>query len=122
MEKKLEKSLQFKYYLAPKYWPLWFALSILWLCSHLPSVILTPLGNAIGLLIYRLIPSRRRVARINLKQAYPDFSDVEIDQLNKEAFKSLGISIFEMGVAWYRSTSRLKKQYSIEGLENINQP
>ncbi len=119
MDIKQDKSLQFKYYLAPKHWPMWLALGILWLTSHLPPVILNPFGRVVGVLIYYFTPSRRRVSRINLIQAYPAYSRVEIDKLNKETFKNLGISIFEIGVAWFRSTKKLKKQYSIEGLENI---
>ena len=119
VDPKLDKSLQFKYYLGPRYWLMWFALSILWLSSHLPAAILNPLGSAVGLLIYHIAPSRRRIARINLMQAYPEFNEEEIDTLNRKTFKSLGISIFEMGVAWYRSTGKLKNQYTVEGKENI---
>jgi len=72
------------------------------------------------MLIYRTVPSRRRAARINLKQAYPDFSDKEIDELNKKAFKSLGISIFEMGIAWFKSSDSLKQLCRIEGKEHLD--
>lgn len=72
------------------------------------------------MLIYRTISSRRRVARINLKQAYPEYSDAEIDKLNKKAFRSLGISIFEMGVAWFKSGNALRKLCQIEGKEHLD--
>lgn len=67
------------------------------------------------------MPSRRRAARINLKQAYPDLSDKEIDSLNKKAFKSLGISIFETGSAWFKKTAALRQGCSIEGKEHLDQ-
>ena len=54
------------------------------------------------MLLYRAVRSRRRVARINLKQAYPDYDDDAINQLNKQSFKSLGISIFETGIARFK--------------------
>lgn len=72
------------------------------------------------MLIYRAVPSRRRAARINLMQAYPDLSQQEIDSLNKKAFKSLGISIFEMGIAWFEDTDALKQRCQIEGKEYLD--
>lgn len=66
------------------------------------------------------MPSRRRAARKNLMQAYPDFSKQEIDTLNKKAFKSLGISIFEMGIAWFEKSDTLKKHCQIEGKEHLD--
>lgn len=116
-----DKSLQLSSYLAPKHWPLWFAIGVLRLAIFLPTAILHATGSAIGLLIYHVVPSRRRVARINIKQAYPDFSDKEIDQLNKKAFSSLGISIFETGIAWFTKSEKLQKQCQIEGKEYLDQ-
>lgn len=120
MAKVKHKSLQLSSYLAPKYWPLWFAIGLLRLTTFLPTAVLQTTGSAIGLLIYRVVPSRRRIARINLKQAYPAFSDTEIDQLNKKAFSSLGISVLEMGIAWFETSDNLKQQCEIEGLEHLD--
>ena len=78
------------------------------------------MGSALGILIYRIVPSRRRAARINLKQAYPDLADKEIDELNKKAFRSLGISIFETGIAWFTRSEALQKVCQIEGKEHLD--
>ena len=72
------------------------------------------------MLLYRTVKSRRRVARINLKQAYPDYDDEAIDKLNKQSFKSLGISIFETGIAWFKKDDSLMKLCQIEGLEHLD--
>ncbi len=79
------------------------------------------MGSALGIFLYRIVPSRRRAARINLKQAYPDFTDKEIDELNKKAFRSLGISILETGIAWFSKSDVLQKQCQIEGKEHLDQ-
>jgi len=118
--KKIDKSLQFRSYLAPKYWPLWFAIGLLRLAVLLPNSIIHSLGKILGMLIYRVTPSRRRAARKNLIQAYPDFNKQEIDELNKKAFKSLGISVFEMGVAWFEDSKVLKQHCQIEGKEHLD--
>ncbi|MFV9615995.1 MAG: hypothetical protein ACNYZG_08565, partial [Gammaproteobacteria bacterium] len=107
MNKTTDKSLQLSSYLTPRYWPLWFAFGLLRLTAFLPLSNLQTMGSALGIFIYRIVPSRRRAARINLKQAYPDFTDKEIDELNKKAFRSLGISIFETGIAWFTKSDVL---------------
>jgi len=118
---KTDQSQQLRSYLAPKYWGLWFAIGILRLAAYLPISLIWKIGSALGTLIYRIIPSRRRAARINLKQAYPDLSNEDIDKLNKKAFKSLGISVFEMGIAWFKSDNSLKQQCQIEGQQYLDE-
>jgi KDO2-lipid IV(A) lauroyltransferase len=121
VNKTTDKSLQLSSYLAPKYWPLWFAIAVLRLTTFLPVSVIHATGSTLGMLVYRLLPSRRRVARINLKQAYPGLSENEINTLNKNSFKSLGISIFESGSAWFKKSSVLKQQCQIEGKEHLDQ-
>ena len=79
------------------------------------------MGSTLGIVIYRIVPSRRRAARINLKQAYPDLSDKEINELNKKAFRSLGISVFETGIAWFSKSDEIQKLCQIEGKEHLDQ-
>jgi KDO2-lipid IV(A) lauroyltransferase len=118
---KTDKSLQFRSYLAPKYWLLWIAIGLLRLSVYLPPAAIQRLGSVVGILIYRVIPSRRRAAHINIKQAFPKFSKKEIEALNKKSFKSMGTSIFEMGIAWFEKSSVLKQQCQIEGKEYLDQ-
>lgn len=121
MSKAVDKSLQLTSYMTPVHWPLWFAIGLLRLSTYLPlSIINNVVGPALGIMIYRLAPSRRRAARINIKQAFPDYNEEEISALNKKAFKSLGISVFEMGMAWFEQSSILKQRCQIEGKEHID--
>ena len=121
VKQKKPRSLRFTSYLLPQHWPLWIAIGLLRLSVFLPVSVTRRIGSFAGMLIYRLAPSRRRVARINIKQAFPDYSKQEIDDLNKKAFRSLGISIFEMGLAWFEKSEVLKNQCQIEGFEHIEQ-
>ena len=72
-----------------------------------------------GWLVYRLAPSRRRVTRINIQQAYPEYTEVEIKKLIKSSYKSLGISIFEMALAWWASRDYLRAHCTVEGMEHL---
>lgn len=96
-------------------------MGLLRLLCLLPLSILQKMGAALGSLIYRLVPSRRRAAHINLTQAYPNFNPQQIDTLNKKAFRSLGMSVFETGLAWFSKSEKLQKICRVEGKQNLDQ-
>ena len=107
-------------YIAPRYWPLWLALGLLRLLSMLPIRWTHALGAGIGMLVYRLVPSRRRVARINIRQAYPDYTEEQIRRLNIASFKSLGISVFEFAHAWWRDRDYMRSICEVEGRQHLD--
>lgn len=106
-------------FLLPKYWLMWLFFLYLRLSILLPLRITEAHGAMLGMLLYRLSPSRRRVTRINIKQAYPNYSEQQIKNLSKTTFKSLGISVFEMALAWWASRNYLKKKCKLTGFEHI---
>ena len=107
-------------YLAPRYWPLWLAFGLLRLMAMLPIRWTQAVGSGLGLLVYRLVPSRRRVARINIRQAYPDYTEEQIRALNITSFRSLGISVFEFAHAWWRDRDYMRSICEIEGKEHLD--
>ena len=104
--------------LNPKYWSTWFFLGLLSLVIMLPLRWLEVIGSTFGMLLYYVKPSRVRIAAINLKIAYPDKNDNEIQALCKENFKQLGIGVLEIGLAWWQ-LKRLIKSSKINGLEHL---
>jgi KDO2-lipid IV(A) lauroyltransferase len=108
-------------YVAPKYWPMWLVFGLMRLITMLPLRWMQAIGAGIGLLTYRLVASRRRVARINIKQAYPDYSEEQIRTLNIASFKSLGISVFEIALAWWKNRDYLRSICEIDGKQHLDQ-
>ena len=78
------------------------------------------IGAGIGVLVYRLVPSRRRVARINIRQAYPDYYEAQIRALNIASFKNLGISVFEFAQAWWRDRDYMRSICEVEGKQHLD--
>ena len=115
----VEQPLRIRNYLSPKYWGTWLLLGIMRLIALLPLSLIEKIGSGFGLLIYHTIPSRRRVARINIKQAYPEYTEQHIKDLMKKSYVSLGISVFETGLAWWADRNYLNKRCSVEGLEHL---
>ena len=120
MDKKTDSALQYRHYLAPKYWPMWIAISSLRLAVYLPRSAMSALGTIVGVLIYHAAPYRRRIAKINIRQAFPNFTENEVDALVKKNFQNIGISFFETSMAWFEKNHVLKERCQIEGKENLD--
>lgn len=113
--------IQIRRWLLPKYWGMWLFFAFLRIVILLPLQWIEAIGGFFGWLLYRLAPSRRRVTRINIQQAYPEYSELEIKKLIKASYKSLGISMFEMALAWWASRDYLRAHCSVEGIEHLEQ-
>lgn len=108
-----------RYFLHPRFWPLWLGLGALWLIVQLPYGALLKLGRWLGLGMYRVAAERRRVAARNLELCFPNMPSVERKRLLKENFASTGIAFFEMAMSWWWPKARLAKLAHIEGLEHL---
>lgn len=105
-------------FLAPKYWPTWFALGLMRLVVMLPLPAIEFCGALLGKLLYIALPKRRDIADINLRFAFPEASDNEIVRLRKASFKNMGIAAFELALTWWKD-NRLLELCEVEGLDNI---
>ena len=90
-------------------------LATLWLLHWLPLALLAPVGRAVGLLLFALAGSRRRVVLRNLELCFPEMGPSGRRALAREHFQWLGRSIVERGLLWYASPARLKRLIHIEG-------
>jgi len=77
------------------------------------------LGRGLGLLAYRLLPPRRRVAARNLELCFPDLSEVERNAILKEHFASLGASLVEMSMGWFGSARAVRSRIRVAGTEHL---
>lgn len=102
----------------PRYWPTWCLLGVLRLGAWFPLPVLVALGGLAGELIHWLAFERRRVARINLKIAFPDATDAEIRRLNRACFRNIAIGMLEIGLVWW-SPERVRALTTIDGLEHL---
>lgn len=103
----------------PRHWPLWAGLGLLRLVVHLPFRAQLALGRALGGLLGRLMPARRQIAATNLRLCFPALDDDERARLLREHFASLGIAVFELGMAWWAREERLERLVHVDGLEHL---
>ena len=67
----------------------------------LPFPILVFLGTGMGLLVFSLPSSRKRIAQKNIEVCFPNLSSDEQYALLRKNFISMGIAIMEVGMAWW---------------------
>ncbi|MDB5855011.1 MAG: lipid biosynthesis acyltransferase [Herminiimonas sp.] len=89
-------------------------LAVLWLLHWLPLPVLGRLGNAIGLVLFALIPSRRHITLTNLRLCLPELGASQRRRLARNHFKAYARSILERGVLWWASERRLRALIVIE--------
>ncbi len=107
-------------FLHPRFWLLWLGLGLLWLVVQLPYKVLLKLGRGLGVLMFHVASSRRKIAARNLELCFPQFSAAERDQLLRENFASTGIAFFEMAMAWWWPKARLSRLAHIDGLAHLH--
>ncbi len=106
----------------PRYWHLWVALAALRLMLLLPFRAQLRIGGLLGKLLFTIAPKRRRIAEVNLRICFPELDETALRKLVDAHGKSLGFSIFEIGLALWGSPARIEKLVTLEGVENLTKP
>ncbi len=107
-------------YWAPRYWPVWIGMGLLRLVCLLPHRAALAVGRTMGRLGHALAGSRRAVARRNIELCFPELSADERDALAREHFEALGMSLVEMGLGRWASTSHMQSISTLIGLDNVH--
>lgn len=87
---------------------------------RLPIHIQFWIGHQLGRLGRLISRKWRSTAARNLSAAFAEYGSVQQEQLVKQHFRSLGIGLIEMGLAWWGSDKPLKQRVTIEGLEHLD--
>lgn len=88
---------------------------------HLPWRVQTALGRGLGAVAFRLARQRRAIARRNLELCFPELDEPARNRLLRRHFRSLGLGLAELGMAWWASDRRLRPLGTIEGLEHLDE-
>ncbi|WP_226666183.1 LpxL/LpxP family Kdo(2)-lipid IV(A) lauroyl/palmitoleoyl acyltransferase [Microbulbifer aggregans] len=108
--------------LHPRYWLTWLLFGVWFLIAQLPYRWQMALGRGLGHLMLKLAKTRRVIADRNLALCFPELSAQKREQLLRRNFASNGIALMETGMAWFRSSRWLRKRFTIEGLEHLQEP
>jgi KDO2-lipid IV(A) lauroyltransferase len=105
---------------APRYWPTWAGLGLLRLLALLPFPALLASGRALGAVLRHLPLRFVRTARRNIELCFPELDERGREQLLNEHFKSLGMALMEVPLAWWITPKQLEKIVRIQGAEHLH--
>jgi KDO2-lipid IV(A) lauroyltransferase len=91
------------------------------LVAFLPYRSISPLGRMLGKAYMRLVPKRRKIAEVNIRLCFPDQDEVWHEQILRECFESIGISLLETALNWWGSDRKLRHLGHVTGMENLQQ-
>lgn len=103
----------------PRNWPTWIGVGVLRMLALLPYPLACRLGRWLGRLVRQFARSRERIARRNLELCFPEFDNAAREHLLRQHFELLGISLFEVALAWWGARGRLEPLVEIKGLEHL---
>jgi KDO2-lipid IV(A) lauroyltransferase len=87
--------------------------------ARLPFSWSLALGKAIGSVAAVLFPYRKRVGLTNLRLCFPDMTEKERRKLLYQHYQAMGMGVFELGAAWYKSDAALREVSTVTGLEHL---
>lgn len=103
----------------PRYWLTWFGLGVLFLLVQLPYPILNRLGIWMGRISMRFLKRRVAITRRNLELCFPEMDEAVRERKVQANFESLGMGLFETGMAWFWSDRRVKRWFDVSGLNHL---
>ena len=104
--------------LAPKHWPTWIGIGFWFVVSQLPYRVQSYLPYLLMPLLHRN-KKRMHQAITNIRLCFPELSDAERKKLLDENLYSTAMAAFETGIAWFWPKWRLRKIFTITGLEHV---
>ncbi|WP_413495879.1 Kdo(2)-lipid IV(A) acyltransferase [Morganella psychrotolerans] len=106
--------------LHPRYWLTWIGAGILYVLVLLPYPVIYRLGTSLGRLSMCFLKSRTAIADRNLQLCFPDMPEAKRKAMVIANFESVGMALFETGMAWFWPDWRIKRWFRVDGFEHIN--
>ena len=98
-----------------------FIYPVLWLISILPFRLLYVFSDGLYVVLYYVIGYRKKVVKENLKIAFPNKSDEELNRIRKKFYHHLCDMILETIKSMSITEAQMKKRFTFTNVELIQQ-
>jgi Kdo2-lipid IVA lauroyltransferase/acyltransferase len=85
------------------------------LIAHLPLSWVRALGRVLGLLLYTLVASRRKVVEVNLRLCFPQWTPAERRRAQREVFVNVAQSFLDRAWLWHAPPEVVKRRVHLTG-------
>ena len=80
----------------------------MWLVRFLPFRAVAAIGEAMGSVVFWLIPERRKVTRVNLAKCFPHWSEEKRETIARAHFRAFLRSFIDRGILWWSAPERVE--------------
>ncbi|PKE30399.1 lipid A biosynthesis lauroyl acyltransferase [Rahnella sp. AA] len=105
--------------LHPRYWITWIGLGLLYALVLLPYPVIYRIGTGLGRFSMRFLKRRYKIAQRNIELCFPDMHPEQREDMVVKNFESVGMGLFETGMAWFWPDWRIERWFKVSGLEHI---
>ncbi len=106
--------------LAPRHWPAWLGVAVIWLIARLPYAALLRAGRLFGALVQRVPSPRRRIAETNIALCFPELESPAQATLVANNLRDIGLMMVEFALGWMGSDRGLARiPTRIDGLQHL---
>ncbi len=117
----MEKPRFRKNLLHPRYWFTWLGFGCWWLIVQLPYPFLRGLAYVLALVLKITARRRRYIIQRNIELCFPELSVEARQRLCDANLFSTAMAFFETGMAWFWSRWRLRRLFTVSGLDYLRQ-
>lgn len=106
--------------LAPRHWPAWLGVAVIWLIARLPQRALSWLGRRLGALVLWIPSERQRIAAANIALCFPELDAAGCAALVNANLRDIGMMLVEFALGWMGGDQRMANiPTHIEGLQHL---
>jgi lauroyl-KDO2-lipid IV(A) myristoyltransferase len=105
-------------FLAPRFWPIWLAVGLLWLLSFFPGL-RTFLARWLGRRLQTGNRKRRAIVQTNLAWSLPHLDEAERARVEEDFYRIMVRYMLDTGIFWLRSEKVARRYLGVEGGEAL---
>ncbi len=108
-------------FLAPRHWPTWAAIVLLFIVAWLPIGVRLYIGKLLGLATYKLARERRYITRVNIALCFPKLDADAQEDLVIRSFIENGKGLIETATGWVRPPQHFSELIAYSGAQHMDE-
>ncbi|GAB3105835.1 LpxL/LpxP family Kdo(2)-lipid IV(A) lauroyl/palmitoleoyl acyltransferase [Aestuariicella hydrocarbonica] len=104
-----------KSFTAPRYWPVWLMIALMYLSAKLPWRAQYQLAKGLSALLYLFARHRRNIIAVNLKLCFPEWDEATHKRKVKETLFNNTLGFIETSNVYYCPIERYRDKVTIHG-------